>query len=570
MQTKWLNDQLTNRNRGTSLKESYEDNTKTNMLSEIFTNVDCLTLPIPESSRAALQNLGSRKNTNKAWVSALNDVRAKILATKNRRVSNGLEFLKAMKALVKSIQQVNNFPEVPSVWEALLSAQNETAIKEAEDVFDLIMNKRMNATNPLTEEEFETLYNETTTTSLKVLRKYLFDVKSLYVQCSGKLRVILLSKRAALLKRNNNNLKEFCKYAKLDAYTKVSQGISKIQLPMTRDKLIEKMGDSEDILSRREYDKFNDICMGYVEDLRGEVEELKRTKLESNSQKIMQYLSTIAEKSIHTYNTMFDDEIKKTFSIKNAGSFLSTEFNAIDARLSDEAIRHFSRNAKEYSSETEYDATLIRIKSDTELLKEGKMNEIKGSIERSIRDVFDEVYMHFKKLADELSLDLPLTDAELENKFFNIRDTCQKEVSDKLSAAIDGNGDSFYMEKVNSEKEIFSTKAKNYWNRYVVVENNSQYQAHVAEPFRKGVKSVQEKCIIHKTKLEFESCARDIVKTKLEHIFKSEELTEKAIDDFLARQEIRNMCPEDIDFTIITTFIIGAVVILFLVFIMRS
>ena len=140
------------------------------MLSEIFANVDCLTLPIPGNTKAALQNLGSTSNKNSAWISALNDVRTKILTTKSGRVSNGLEFLKATKALVRSIQQVNSFPEVPSVWEALLSAQNETAIKEAEEVFDLIMNKRINATNPLTEDEFDSLYTETMTFSIKVLK----------------------------------------------------------------------------------------------------------------------------------------------------------------------------------------------------------------------------------------------------------------------------------------------------------------------------------------------------------------------------------------------------------------
>lgn len=541
------------------------------MLSEIFANVDCLTLPIPGNTKAALQNLGSTSNKNPAWISALNDVRTKILTTKSGRVSNGLEFLKATKALVRSIQQVNSFPEVPSVWEALLSAQNETAIKEAEEVFDLIMNKRINATNPLTEDEFDSLYTETMTFSIKVLKKYLFDVKSLYTQCTNKLKDILLAKRTELLKRNNKNLKEFCKYAKSDVYTKVSQRINQIQLPMTREKLVEKMAASEVILSSLVYDKFNNVCMSYIDDLRGEVEELKRSRLESNSQKITQYLNTIAEKSIHMYSSGFEDEIKKTFTPKNAATFLSTEFNTIDSRLSDSAIKYFSKNAEEYSTEVEYDIKLTQIKSEMETIKEGKLEEIKKTIERSIKSIFDEVYIHFKNMAEEVAVSLPLTDEELENEFRNIKNTCQNEILEKLSFTSEEEKDVYYTEQLNNVKREFSASVNKYWNNYIVTENKSQYEAHAAEPFRLALKDVEAKCKNIKNKIEFESCVRGVVKKRLQHTFsQSKELSDKAVEDFLAKSEVRQMAPEDMDFSIIATFIIGAIAIFIMVLFMRS
>lgn len=556
---------MVNRNRGTSLKESYEFSEKTNMLSDIFSNVDCLTLPIPGNLKHALQNLGSTNNVDPAWTSALEDVRKRIFVNDNGRVSNGLEFLKTLRALVRSIQEVNKFPEVPSVWEALLSAQNNTAVKEAEDVFDLIMGKRLNVSNPLNREEFEALYSEITTFSINVLKKYLFNVKSLYSHCIDQLDGTLRAKREALIKRNNDNLDEFCRSTKSAIYSKVSQDILNIPLPMLLNKLNERMEEAERYSSMHKFDKFNDVCKKHIENLNEEVRTLKKGRIEVNSQKITQKLSNIVSNSVYTYTTKLDEEIKKSFTEGNADSFISLEFAKIDKKLSNEVLELFVNDANEYSTETEYATMLGSIRSKLDTHRMEKIEEIKKSIEKSINAVFDDVYTHFKKYCDEFSTELPFTEKELETKFREIKSKCDNEIRSRLKWTT--NSDEYYSEIYTSAKNKFTEKVEGYWNRFIKVENEGQYKAHTAEPFRQALGDVKRDCVNLGTKHHFETCAREFARRRLEHTFpRSKELTDKAIDDFLNKEEVRTLAPKDGDYVILITVIVGAALI-FLIYI---
>ena len=540
------------------------------MLSEIFTSVDCLTLPIPDRTRAGLQHLGDKQNTNSEWVDALDAIRYRLFGDENVATGTGGELLGKIRMLVESVQQANNFPEVPSVWESLLSMQNQSAVAEAMNVFDAIMDKKVTPEHPMNEDEFSNALAGAEAVSKRVLRKLLFDIDSLYAKCLVQLKNVIDARMWVLKDRNNVNLKTYCNRERKAILERYKEMIQDIEIPINKNRLDEALERAEQEAVTGQ-GVFFDTCVKYRNDLMADINRARSDYVEANSKKIDAFLKGIGDKSIATYNVEFDLALSKIDLTKHSEKgatdakwrlklFTTQDFEKLAKELADTVVQSFRLKGAAYATESEYESQLQRVRREIALLEEEKHSAIKEKIEHAVTSVFNKEYDIYRSLANELKLPLPRKVMEEKNKEFKAK--CERDIKDEIGDEIFSSEDELYASVVSKAKRNFVTMVETYWNDFTVRENEDMYSTNIAEPFRQAKAKVRDKCS-KDPKADFNGCARKIIEKELRYTFASEELKNRAINEFIIKEDIVSMAPKKSNYAIVLTFLIGGLVIVF-------